>query len=171
MTKIRVRGVTGTLFKIGNSPHWRLYFRHPQDRQRQRISLGTPDRKVAETKSKTILSEALESGLKTLKTHARKETSPRVGKAVDHYSQVSKCLSKKVNVNCLLRVLRVAKELVSKDQARDLPLTALTECHHPSTHEFRHTASSAGWSKTTALRSGSRLMASPKIIFVSFTRS
>jgi hypothetical protein len=127
MTKIRVRGVTGTLFKIGNSPHWRLYFRHPQDRQRQRISLGTPDRKVAETKSKNILSEALESGLKTLKTHARRETSPRVGKAVDHYLQVSKCLSKKVNANCLLRVLRVAKELVSKDEARDLPLTALTD--------------------------------------------
>ena len=127
MIKIRVRGVIGTLHKIENSPHWRLYFRHPVQRKRQRISLGTPDSEIAKTKAKAILSEALNKGLVTLKTHARRETASRVGKAVDHYLAVTHCHSKKVNGNCLLRVLRVAKELVGKDEARDLPLSVLTE--------------------------------------------
>jgi len=127
MTQIRVRGVTGTLYKIGNSPHWRLYFRHPQKRERQRISLGTSDSEIAKTKAKAILSETIQKGLAVLKTYARRDTAPRVGKAVDHYLQVSKCLSKKANANCLLRILRVAKELASKDEVRDLPLTVLTD--------------------------------------------
>lgn len=117
--KFTVRGITATLFTVPNSPHYRLYFRHPQTRQRQRVSLGTSDAKMAKAKAKLILTQVAEEGLKAIKQFARRDTAPSVGKVVDHYLQVSQCSSRKANANYLLLLYRVALDLPTKESARE----------------------------------------------------
>lgn len=114
-----VRGIAAGLFTVPNSPHLRLYFRHPQSRERKRLSLGTSDVKMARAKAKMILNKVADEGLQAIKQFARRDTAPSVGKVVDHYLQVSQCGSRKANANYLLQLYRVVFELPTRESARE----------------------------------------------------
>jgi integrase len=124
-TKITVRGITATLYTVPNSPHYRLYFRHPQTRERKRVSLGTSDTKMATAKAKMILGKVVDEGIKVIKDFARRDTAPSVGKVVDHYLQVSPCGTRKANANYLLQLYRVVYDLPTKESAREQSISKL----------------------------------------------
>lgn len=123
---IKTAGLTGSVYTAKGSPKYQLYFRHPQSRERQRISLGTENLEMALAKAKAILQKTGADGIAALKGYARRTGGRTVGEAVDHYLKVSTVATKQDNVNSLLRVLRTATGAADSDKARALPLARLS---------------------------------------------
>lgn len=119
------RGLTGKLYTIKDSPFWRLLFRHPASRKRQRISLGTSDLPTAKAKAKAILDKTADAGLAALKEFARRGSAVTVGEACDHYQKVSTVASRKSNVNALLVVLRHATGEEDREKLRAMSISRL----------------------------------------------
>ena len=124
--EIKSSGLTGHIYKTGASPKWQLRFYHPEKRQRQRVSLGTTDLAVAKAKAKVIIDTTAAKGLEALRGFARRDTTKSIGDAIEHYKKVSKIASRHVNVNSLLRVLRLAYGTKDNEALKRLPLSVLT---------------------------------------------
>jgi len=125
MHTIKSSGITGRIYTTGASPRWQLKFYHPGLRKRQRVSLGTANLEMAKAKAQVILSATTTKGIAALKDHAMRATALPVGKAIDHYLEVSKIASRHANVNCLLIVLRTALG-GDNDAVRAKPLSVIS---------------------------------------------
>jgi len=158
-TTITIKGIVGTIYRVEESPRWRVYFLDPIKRQRVRVSLGTPDLRMARAKARAVLNKVADEGLKSVKQFHRKETAPRIGKVVDHYEEVTACKSAKVNKNCLLRVVRVALKLASKDAARDQSLSVLNA---KLVSAYLRNAEVADYSKRSCLASARSVFSRPQ---------
>jgi integrase len=123
---IKASAITGALYKVSGSPFWQLRFHHPSDRKRKRISLGTEDLALAKARAKAILEDTAAKGIEALRDHARRDTSETIGRAIEHYERVSKIISTRDNVNCLLRFLRCALGTEDNEAIKAKPLSILT---------------------------------------------
>lgn len=123
--RIKASGLSGTVYTAKGSPKYQLYFRHPQSRERQRISLGTENLDMALAKAKAILAKTGADGIAALKGYARRSSGSTVGAACDHYLQVSTVAFKRDNVNCLYRVIRAAIGTENGEKVRNFPLARL----------------------------------------------
>jgi integrase len=158
-TTITVKGIDGTIYRVKASPRYRIYFLDPIKRERVRVSLGTADLKMARAKARAILTKVADEGLKVVKKFHRRETAPRIGKVVDHYEEVTSCKSAKVNKNCLLRVVRTALKLPSKDAARDQSLAVLNA---KLVSAYLRNAKVADYSKRSCLASARSVFSRPQ---------
>jgi integrase len=125
MHTIKSSGITGRIYTTGASPRWQLKFYHPGLRKRQRVSLGTANLDMAKAKAQVILNATAIKGIAALKDHAMRSTALPVGKAIDHYLQVSKIASRHANVNCLLLILRTVFG-GDNDAVRAKPLSVIS---------------------------------------------
>ena len=125
MHTIKSSGITGRIYTTGASPRWQLKFYHPGLRKRQRVSLGTANLDMAKAKAQVILGATITKGIAALKDHAMRSTALPVGKAIDHYLQVSKIASRHANVNCLLLILRTVFG-GDNDAVRAKPLSVIS---------------------------------------------
>ena len=123
---IKTSSITGSIYKVSDSPFWQLKFYHPSTRKRQRISLGSADLSLAKARAKLIIDDAASKGVEAISDHARRDASKSIGKAIEHYLQRSKIRSAHENVNCMLRFLRVALGTEDVEAIKSKPLSILT---------------------------------------------
>jgi integrase len=123
---IKASSITGSIYKVSDSPFWQLKFYHPSTRKRQRISLGSADLVMAKARAKLIIDDAASKGVEAISDHARRDASKSIGKAIEHYLQRSKIRSAHENGNCMLRFLRVALGTEDVEAIKSKPLSILT---------------------------------------------
>jgi integrase len=157
MHTIKSSGITGRIYTTGASPRWQLKFYHPGLRKRQRVSLGTANLDMAKAKAQVILNATAIKGIAALKDYAMRSTALPVGKAIDHYLQVSKIASRHANVNCLLLILRMVYG-GDNDAARAKPLSVISPA---LVAKYRAKFQGSGYSVRTNLASARAIFAHP----------
>ena len=157
MHAVKSSGISGRLYTTGASPRWQLKFYHPGIRKRQRVSLGTESLELAKVKAKAILDDIATKGVAALKDHAMRATALPVGKAIDHYLQVSKIASRHANVNCLLLILRMVYG-GDNDAVRAKPLSVISPA---LVAKYRAKFQGSGYSVRTNLAATRAIFAHP----------
>jgi len=125
--KVASHGIVGRVLIRSGSPFYQLHFFDSHNRKRQRISLGTRDQATAKARAKHILHTTGSAGIATLKRHARRDNSPRIGQIIDHYLTVTQCATAKRNANCLLRVVAGALKLKNRMMSREMNVSVLDD--------------------------------------------